>query len=153
MICITGPPKSGKTSICAELNGRGIECKSADRIAESLGCLEGGIVDIDCMNDKMLSLPRVIEGHYSHLLRCDYVIVLKTDPSVLEDRMRLAGYSKEKISENIDASEIGIFESEALERLPLRRIVTCDLTGMSIPESVLAVMNKIIEAEALTSKG
>jgi adenylate kinase len=153
MICITGPPKSGKTIICTELNSSGIECMSADRIAESYGCLESGIVDIDCMNDRMMSFPRVIEGHYSHLLRCDYVIVLKTDPAVLEERMKLAGYSREKISENIDSSEIGLFESEALDRLPLRRIVTCDLTGKSIPESVMVVRNKIIEAEALTSKG
>jgi adenylate kinase len=152
MICITGPPKSGKTTICAELNGKGIECISANRISEMLGCLESGTVDIDCMNDKMRYFPRVIEGHYSHLLKCDYVIILQNDSRTLEERMKLAGYSSEKIAENIEASEMEIFRSEALDLLPAGRIGTCDLTGKNITESVSAVMNKIIEGETLTVK-
>jgi adenylate kinase len=153
MICITGPPKSGKTTICAELNRNGIECISADSLADSLGCLENGTVDIDCLNDKMRLFPRVIESHYSHLLKCDYVIILKNDSSTLEERMILAGYSREKIAENIEASEIEIFQSEALDSLPAGRIATCDLSGKNISECVSAVMNKIIEGETLTVKG
>jgi adenylate kinase len=152
MICITGPPKSGKTTICAELNANGIECISADKLSETLGCLQNGTVDIDCMNDKMRSFPRVIEGHYSHLLGCDYVIILNNDLKTLEDRMTLAGYSTEKIEENIEATEIEIFRSEALDLLPASRIASCDLTGKNIQESVSAVMNKIIEGETLTVK-
>lgn len=152
MICMTGPPKSGKTTICAELNRKGIECISAVSIAESLDCLDDGIVDIDCMNDKMRLFPRVIEGHFSHLLKCDYVIILKNDPGTLEDRMKLAGYSREKIAENIEASQIEIFRSEALDALPAGRIVTCDLSGKNISEAVSTVMNKIIEVETLTVK-
>ncbi|EQD68362.1 adenylate kinase, partial [mine drainage metagenome] len=106
MICITGSPKSGKTTICNELSKAGIKCDSADTIAESLGCMDHGIVDIDCMKEKMRSLPRVLEGHYSHLLPCSYVIILKVGRVVLEERMILSGYSREKIAENLDAAEI-----------------------------------------------
>ncbi len=152
MICITGPPRSGKTTICNELSKAGIKCDSADMIAESLGCMGDGTVDIDCMKEKMRTLPRVLEGHYSHLLICSFVIILKVDMAVLEERMILSGYSREKIAENLDAAEIDVFHSEALDQLPSGRIVTCDLTGKSVAESVTIVMNKIIEGESLTER-
>lgn len=152
MICITGSPRSGKTTICSELSKAGIECDSADRIADSIGCMDHGIADIDCMRDKMKAFPRVLEGHYSHLLPCSYIIVLKVARAVLEQRMTLSGYSKEKIAENLDAAEIDIFYSESLDQLPSRRIAICDLTGKSVAESVAMVMNKVIEGESLTEK-
>ena len=152
MISITGIPKVGKTTICNMLSSYGIECVSADSVALDLGCMENNTVDLDCMNSRLLVLPRVIESHYSHLLMSGHVIILKADPDEIITRMRNAGYSGEKIAENIDAQNSDTIYYESIERLPSSRVVSVDLTGRSPSESFGIIKDKIIEIENLTSR-
>ena len=151
MISITGIPKVGKTTICKMLSSNGIECVSADSLALNLGCMEKNFVDLDCMKSRMLDLPRVIESHYSHLLMSSHVIILKSDPDEISARMRLAGYSDEKIAENIDAQISDTIYYESIERLPASRVIALELTGKTLSESFCIIRDKIIEIENLTS--
>ena len=151
MISITGIPKVGKTTICKMLSAHGIECVSADSLALDLGCMEKNSVDLDCMKSRMLDIPRVIESHYSHLLISSHVIILKADPDEISARMRLAGYSDEKIAENIDAQISDTIYYESIERLPASRVISLDLTGKTPSESFCIIRDKIIEIENLTS--
>lgn len=148
MICISGIPKTGKTTVCKLLNQEGIKCESLDPIARDLGCLEDGEVDLDCLAAK-LPEKRVVESHYSHNLRCDYVIILKTDEETLEKRMLAAGYNSPKIAENLDAQRSDVILSEALDNVPRNRIFFFDTTDQSPEETADKIRNKIIELEQL----
>lgn len=148
MICISGVPKTGKTTICKLLNLNNIPCENLDSLATELGCLRDGEVDVERLAEK-LPEKRVVESHYSHLLSCDFVIILSTDEMVLENRMREAGYDLGKIAENIDAQRSEIIFSEALEKVPRNRIFLIE-TGDRTPEETFnEIRNKIIELEKL----
>ena len=51
MICLSGIPGTGKTTICRMLRESGINCASADETAEKDGCLKDEEVDIDCLRN------------------------------------------------------------------------------------------------------
>ncbi len=124
MWCITGIPGSGKTTICGLLNERGIPCKNALDLPGSSRCIENGEVDIECLSMLVGQQDRdiVLEGHFSHLLGCDSVIILERAEEEICKEMENRKYSQEKISENIDALRSDAIYYEALEYLPSGRI-------------------------------
>ncbi|AAT43961.1 AAA family ATPase [Picrophilus oshimae] len=78
MICITGIPATGKTTICGMLNEHGIKCVSLNDVARDLNIIENEYIDIDELKKHKIDAD-VIESHYSHLLNCDLVIILYND--------------------------------------------------------------------------
>ncbi|MBQ3620934.1 MAG: adenylate kinase family protein [Methanosarcinaceae archaeon] len=56
----------------------------------------------------------IIESHMAHYL-CDYAIVFRTHPSVLEKRLSERGYSPEKVRENAMAEALDIILCEAYD--------------------------------------
>ncbi|MCJ7640224.1 MAG: AAA family ATPase, partial [Euryarchaeota archaeon] len=56
----------------------------------------------------------VIEGHISHHLSVERVIVLRTNPAVLRGRLQEKGFSEKKIRENIEAEILDVILIEAL---------------------------------------
>ena len=122
MICISGIPASGKSTVCDRLSGLGYKCIHLSEIAAGMGCIESGEVDIDCLSELKLDRDTIVESHYAHLLACDYVIILDTSQEDVCRRMGDRGYSREKIEENMDALLADSIYYEALERLPSVRI-------------------------------
>lgn len=125
MICITGIPGAGKTTICRKLSASGIECFSVLDLPGSETCKFGEEVDIDCLKEKFAALKNtniVVEGHYSHLLGCNSVILLDRDETAVYQELSERGYSFEKIQENVDSLRSDIIYQEALELLPSTRI-------------------------------
>ncbi|MCL5782950.1 MAG: AAA family ATPase [Candidatus Thermoplasmatota archaeon] len=125
MICLTGIPGSGKTTVAAILRSRGIRVMNVSDLPGFTECNEEDGVDIDCLRSKITSYVtdnEVIEGHYSHLLPCEAVIILERAERNVEQSLRGRGYSSEKISDNIDALRSDIIFSESLEYLPSPRI-------------------------------
>ena len=124
MWCITGVPGSGKTTICKLLNERGISCTNALDLPGSSRCIEGGEVDTDCLGliIRQQNSHAVIESHFSHLLGCDSIIILERGEEGTAGELEGRKYSREKISENIDALRSDTIYYEALEKLPSGRI-------------------------------
>ncbi|WP_326480563.1 adenylate kinase family protein [Methanococcus voltae] len=60
----------------------------------------------------------VIEGHVSqHLdIDYDYIIVLRCEPKIIEERLKKRGYSENKIKENVEAEIMDVCLIESLER-------------------------------------
>ncbi len=143
MICISGIPCTGKTSICRMLNDAGIECKNLDNIALEYNALNNGIVDMDSLIDINIDIP-VVESHYSHILDCEYIIIIKDDENKVRERMIKRGYSNNKINENIDAQRSDIIYYESLDHMPENRIYIIDGSGMNIEELFLNVYNLIL---------
>lgn len=146
MICITGVPATGKTTISGILSKKGLVVCDANEKAINCGCLEDGEVDIDCLERNAdFSGCDAIGSHYSHLLRCDQVFILQCDEHMLRERMRKRGYAEQKITENIDAQISGVLYFEALQRIPSTRIFKIDTTEMdpdSAAEYVMATLTK-----------
>ncbi len=136
MICITGVPGTGKSTISAELAGMGFEVCDAAAVAEKAGCISDREVDIKCLlQNGDFSRCDVVQSHFSHHLQCAQVVILETDPETLEKRLKDRGYSELKVRENIDAQLSGTIYYESLERLPAGRIRIMD-TSSGQPASI-----------------
>ncbi|MGC8505327.1 MAG: AAA family ATPase [Thermoplasmata archaeon] len=122
MICISGIPASGKSTVCDRLAGLGYKCVHLSEMAADMGCVQSGEVDIDCLSELKLGRNTIVESHYSHLIGCEYVIILETSQEEARRRMEDRGYSSEKIEGNMDALLADSIYYEALERLPSVRI-------------------------------
>lgn len=124
MIAITGVPGSGKSTICRELNLRGMHCVNAMEIPGAAICAEGEEVDLECLSERLATsgLESVVEGHFAHLLGCTHAIICERSEASVRETLEDRGYPMEKVEENIDALLSDSIYQEALESLPSTRI-------------------------------
>ncbi|MCL4446933.1 MAG: AAA family ATPase [Thermoplasmatales archaeon] len=114
MICITGTPGVGKTTVMKELKKRGYAVLEFDSLID--GCVleeENGekIVDEECLKD--IRGEGIYFGHLSHYALCDLVVVLRCHLKELEVRLRKRDYSRSKIIDNIESEAIDLIGFEA----------------------------------------
>ena len=125
MICITGVPGSGKSTICKEIVSSGYDCRNVLDLNGAASCLEDDEMDIDCLKEHVvanLNDDAIVEGHYSHLLGCSIVFIIEREEDLINKTLIGRGYPPEKIDENLDALRSDIIYQEALEFLPASRI-------------------------------
>lgn len=147
MICITGVPGTGKTTISRILNDMGYRICDAAGIAGNSDCISGTDVDLDCLMERGdFSDCDGVQSHFSHLLQCSVVFILEADEEELGQRMRDRGYTEEKISENIDAQRSDTIYYEALDRVPSNRIFRLKTTGTT-PESVADNITQLLQLD------
>ena len=120
-LALTGTPGVGKTTIASLLADVGYHVVKTEEVAERFGCIDdvdlhdgARPIDIDRLNDKIHSewkndpiQSTVIDGHLSHLLPVDWVVILRCSPSVLRKRLTGRSYAEEKIEGNIDWEILG----------------------------------------------
>ena len=124
IISITGTPGTGKTTISNELRKRYDVIDLNDFVKKNglLGKFDEGRdtheVDIRKLK-KMLALPKTgvvfCEGHLSHFLDCDIIVVLRCNPSVLFERLKERNYSESKITENVQAEVLDVILVESVD--------------------------------------
>lgn len=147
MICITGVPGTGKSTVSDILRNRGYSVADGNRISEDAGCTEDGVVDIDCLIQRAsFDSLDAVESHFSHLLNCRSVVILEAGEDILRQRLGERGYEQEKILENVEAGLSGMIYSEALDRTPASRIFRIDTT-ITDPEEVADFISKLFEEE------
>lgn len=131
-LALTGTPGVGKTTIASLLADTGYQVETMEEIAESFGCIgdvdsEDGArpIDIDELNTRIDSEWRndpiesmVIDGHLSHLLPVDCVVVLRCSPFVLRERLTGRSYAEQKISGNVDWEILGSAWAEMDDNVP-----------------------------------
>ncbi len=148
-ICITGVPGTGKSSVAKLLDLNFIEL---NEFSEKNGCTKGRdnkrkvkVVDVECLKEKLQSFKDAIfVGHYSHLLPCDIVIVLRTNPEILRKRLKGRNYDEEKIRENMEAEALGIITQEATEKC--NNVYEIDTTFLDERETA-SIIKKIIDGK------
>lgn len=109
-IAITGSPGVGKTTLCENLEG----VVSLMELAAKLGalgeeCSDGAKeVDIEKMKAHWPDdVPFIIDGHLSHLLPVDAIVILRCNPIELERRLGQREYSVEKTQANVEYEMLG----------------------------------------------
>jgi adenylate kinase len=130
MVAITGTPGTGKTLLAKELETRGYEALGLNEYIRSKGLLEEKDEERDTYNVDVDSLDVsldeyrsknmiIIEGHFSHCVECDVVIVLRCHPDILAKRLREKGYSESKVIENVQAEilDVILYESSEVDAL------------------------------------
>jgi adenylate kinase len=139
VICISGTPGTGKTEVGKALSKRlGWICISLNDLAESKDLYAGydeerdcRIVDEDKVNrelEKSGEMHNIIaESHYAHEMNCDWVIILRTSPAELRERMKAREWKPKKIEENVLSEIMEVCKSEAMERG--RKVLEFDTTG------------------------
>ncbi len=128
IISLTGTPGTGKTTMSQSLRDCGYNVVDLSAFIRENGLLgeydsEMGSYDVDVAKlDEALKDTRdseelvFLEGHLSHFLTCDKIIVLRCHPGVLENRLESRGYDREKVLENIQAEVLDVILYEASEK-------------------------------------
>ena len=123
VLAVTGTPGTGKTTLAAALCERVRESEhhSMTTLAEWCGAItehSDGTgtrdVDVDMMSDSWSDLSGrfssgliIIDGHLSHLMPVDGVILLRCRPDILRQRLEARGWLNAKVEENVEAEFIG----------------------------------------------
>jgi len=149
MISMTGTPGTGKTAIANYLREAGENVIDIHRYIDEKG-IKGRFdkkrdtysVDTDELNRSVKENIRngrvFAEGHLSHFLDCDTIIVIRCNPSVLYGRLKERGYSEEKITENVQAEALDVILCESLERNA--HVFEIDNTSCTAEQAALTVI-------------
>jgi adenylate kinase len=120
---LTGTPGTGKTSVAKVLRERGYDVldmtqyiKDHDLREEYDEERDTYAVDVDRLNDALAGMQDCIfEGHLSHFMDVDTIIVLRCHPDVLAERLRARGYGDAKVRENVQAEVLDVIFSESMD--------------------------------------
>ncbi len=150
IIAITGTPGAGKTTIAKLLSERlnyvYVDLKDF-AVSNGLGEAQGDEIAIDVKRlpevarEKLEKKDVVVDGHLSHFIPADVVVVLRIDPRVLAKRLEGRGYSRAKIADNVEAELIDLILVEALEKSD--SVIEVDSTGKR-PEEVVEEILRLI---------
>ncbi len=154
IVLITGTPGTGKSTLARALAEKlNLELYSIselvdeDVIAGYDEDRESVEVDVDRLFNKISHIKTgIIEGHLSHLLpfKNAIVIVLRTHPEVLRERLKSKGFSERKIRENLEAEALDVCLIESLEKHS--RVYEID-TSYLTQEEVLKCALEILEGK------
>jgi adenylate kinase len=151
VIALTGTPGTGKTELAEHLERNGAATVELADLARRSGAVvgrdEGRLtdeVDVDILRRAaeglLADLPSdvlvVLVGHMAHLMPCELVIVLRTSPGVLRERLAARGWPESKVSENVEAEAVGVILVESMEIEPPVPVYEIDTTEDPVETSV-----------------
>jgi len=151
IIAVTGTPGAGKTTVSKLLAEKlGYEYVSLRdyAIEKGIGEMKGDELEVE-VDELAYNFERdfkgknvVVDGHLSHFLNADLVVVLRAHPRLIGERLTERGYSREKVGENVEAELVDVILVEALEEN--ENVIEVDTTGKT-PEEVVNEILELIE--------
>ena len=117
-IAVTGTPGVGKTTFCS---GSDFHVLTVEEIAGDHDCLgaieDDGAAPIDL--ERLISTMTwpdenriLVDGHLSHLLPVDAIILIRCHPNTLRERLSNRDYAPSKVDENVECEFIGVISAE-----------------------------------------
>ena len=92
----------------------------------------------------------IVEGHMSHLLKWDKLVILRCDPFVLRKRLEKKKWGKAKVSENVAAETLGVVSVESLAK-GRTKVYEVDTTSLSAQQTA-EFIEKILKDPRLASR-
>lgn len=149
-LAITGSPGTGKSTLAKEFEALGFHVTSVEELATEYGCIgeidsidKARPIDMELLNqkiekewDKDLLEPLIIDGHLSHQLPTDAVVVLRCSPNILKERMTKRDYSNDKITANCEWELLGSSWNEKEDGVPW---IEYDTTSNDVHSIVMAL--------------
>ncbi|KAE9528162.1 hypothetical protein AGLY_012584 [Aphis glycines] len=130
-ILITGTPGVGKSKLCEELirSGLDMEWIEVGQVAKQCNCYSGYDEDLEChildedkvldeLESRMEEGGKIIDYHGCDFFPerwFDVVFVLRTNNTLLFDRLEKRGYSTKKLQKNIECEIFQTLLEEAME--------------------------------------
>lgn len=168
IILLTGTPGTGKSTISPLLADKlGFQLVDINQLVEKEHLYTGvdpeknyKIVDMEALEEKLSQITSnqegdqkgdpskgyVIEGHLSpYFPRADLVIVFRTEPQVLEERLRERNWRESKIRENLEAEALDICTWEAYQ-IHGSRVHEVETTKIT-PEKTTDIILDIIDGK------
>ncbi|ALV62574.1 AMP/CMP kinase AK6 [Thermococcus sp. 2319x1] len=155
IIAISGTPGVGKTTVAkllAEKLGYDYVDLKEFALKHGVGETKGGELEVSIdelayyVERELKGKDVVLDGHLSHLMPVDQVIILRANPKLIGERLKERGYSKGKIAENVEAELVDVCLLEAIEEN--ENIIEVDTTDKSpgeIVEEILTLLNRGIK--------
>ena len=126
-IAVTGTPGCGKTSMCEagrihlQEQGEEIAVQTVKELADAAGALgaadpEDGAapIDVELLREQLAtdwndapSRVTLVDGHLSHLLAVDAIVIIRCEPSLLAARNEARGWPEQKVTENSEWELLG----------------------------------------------
>ena len=160
VISISGTPGTGKTTIARMLARHGASVIAIKSMLNEIpSCWDKErktkIVDVKDLQravSKKIDRKRlnIIDGHLSHLLDADIVIVLRCRPDLLRKRLAAKKWGSSKIAENVMAEILGIIAAEALAA-KAKKVVEIDTSRMK-PGRAVDLVKKLLNNCAMQNK-
>lgn len=146
VISITGTPGTGKSTICSKLSEKGYSVVSTKQLAKMNECLgnydpeyDSYPIDMDRLSEiSDLSKYDFVDGHLSHFLASNAVVVLRCKPEILKQRLEKRGYSEQKIRSNLEWEYISGISSEM--RQDPRPLIEINTTSTKINDVVAMII-------------
>ena len=101
------------------------------------------------INKNLIKGSNIIEGHLSHLIKSNFIFILRCNPVKLRRRLSKRGWTKKKIDENIQAEILDEITIEALQRRSKKvKIFEID-TSNKKPQAVAKTIAQILKYSSL----
>jgi len=156
LVGITGTPGTGKTSVTAQLEKKPgyqvihlneliREEKLYSEVDAERDCV---VADMDLVEQRVMekvdssSPVTILDSHLSHHI-ADIVIVLRTSPERLRERLLQRNYSENKVQENLEAEALDVILFESVEWCD--KVFEIDTTDQAI-EATIADIEEINDA-------
>lgn len=159
-VIITGTPGTGKTSVSKILSEKlGFRLVHVNDLIDEKHLYSGHhpskgykIVDLDELSIEIEKLIKenedmIVEGHLSHYFEnqniVDHVIVLRSRPDILKERLKTRNWTDSKVEENLEAEALDICTYEAVESYgeKVNEIDTTDSSIEDVAECIVEVVH------------
>tara|TARA_B100001741_G_scaffold183065_1_gene150737 strand:- start:1139 stop:1705 length:567 start_codon:yes stop_codon:yes gene_type:complete len=159
-IAITGSPAVGKTTVSQLLASQGWEVLTVSELAKQFECQGEFDESMDSLEIDVHKLSEeycpngdndiIIDGHLSHFLDVDAIVILRCKPDKLRDRLYARGYTEAKVNANVEWELISGTWAEILEFEINQPILELDITNDS-PSDSISKINSWIDSGFETS--
>ncbi|MCZ7393137.1 MAG: adenylate kinase family protein [Candidatus Methanoperedens sp.] len=164
IIALSGTPGTGKTTVCGIISEHSQYRKQYSIIDLNKLVLneklysgkdevrDTYIADMDKLEERVKQIISrtpgmdvIMEGHLSHLLPADAIIVLRAHPVALRKRLgKRKDYSFAKVKENADAEALDVILVESSERQDkVFEINTTDMNPLAVVKSVVSIIESL----------
>ncbi len=154
IISISGTPGTGKTAAAKILAGRlGANLVSISGLLDEVrhewdAERKTRIIDIAELRKTVnrhtaKGKINIVDGHLSHLLNADVVVILRCAPDAMMKRMKKKKWDRKKIAENIQAEILDEITIEAMEKHGKKNVFEIDTTHKN-PAEVAEIAEKLL---------